>query len=121
MLKELHPRPAHRDVKVVLHLQLLQALQRLQAADVLQMVVTQVQVAKSRKVQVPGQLLQLVPGQIPALQRPQARQQEDGKVLQRQLQPRKTEQQQELVRFPTTAAKISGKCMQTIIMLTLES
>lgn len=85
VLKGLPHQLSHSDVQVVLHLQLLQTLQSLQAADLLQLVVTEVQVSKSRKVKVLGQFLQLVPGQIPAFQRAQARQQADGKVLERQL------------------------------------
>lgn len=85
MLKHLQSRVPHGNVEVVLHLELLQMLQRLQTGDVLQLVVSEVQEPKSGKVEVLRQLLQLVPGQIPTFQRLQTRQEADWKVLELQV------------------------------------
>lgn len=60
---------AHSDVKVVLHLQLFQTAERLQCCHIFYLVVAEVQVVKSRQLQLLGQLLQSVPRQIPALKR----------------------------------------------------
>lgn len=83
----------HSDVKIVLHLELFQAAQRLQGGDVLHLIVAEVQVTKRGQLQVLGELLQAVPGQIPALQGLEPGQQPDRQVLELQPQFGQTEEQ----------------------------
>lgn len=86
------PLAPHRDIEVLLHLQLLQTAQSLQSGDVLHLVVAEVQVAESRQQQVLGQLLENVPRQVPPLQGPEPGQQPDRQVLQLQPQLRQAGQ-----------------------------
>lgn len=94
MIRSGRPCP-HSDVKVVIHLELLQTAQRLQCGDILHLVVTEVQGTKCRQLQVLGKLLQSVPGEIPPLQGLQAGQQPDWQVLELQPHSRQTEEQKE--------------------------
>lgn len=84
----------HRDIEVVLHLELLHATQSLQRGDVFYLVVAHVQETEERKLQVPGELLQPVAGQIQALQGDEAGEQLHWQVLVLQAQFGQTKKQE---------------------------